>query len=200
MKLVERLQQATKKLTELGIEHALAGGLVASLYRRQPRATADIDIVVLTEEETRATQVLQALGLRPFPLRKADLEGGPAFAIKRKSTPVFLVCGRGRDQSDPIGVDLILANMPWAKSALERAQSNRIDFGLGQTPCITAEDLILAKIYSVGNQATRFMDLDDLRSILESGRELDWTYINDQIKTLGLRFPKALIPFAPKLT
>lgn len=184
------------------LKYALAGGLVASLYRQQPRATADIDLVVFTDVEARAAHLLVSIGLETVSLRQAHLEGGPMFAIKRKSTPVFMICGRGGNKKDVVGVDLILSNVPWAHSALDRAQVNRVNFGFGGIPCLTCEDLILSKLYSVSNQSSRFMDLDDLRSILENAdlaAKMEWSYVRDQVETLGLSIPEALRPFAAHL-
>ncbi len=202
MEIVNRLRQVVHELEQERLEYALAGGLVASLYRKHPRATADIDLVIFTDVEAQATRLLTSLGLKASPIRQASLEGGPMFAIKRKSTPVFLVCGRAEAKPNDVGVDLILSNVPWAKSALERAQANRVDFGFGDIPCITREDLVLAKLYSIGNQSTRFMDLDDLRSIFEQAESkpgIDLCYVRDQMKRLGLSIPDALLPFVPKL-
>jgi hypothetical protein len=85
--------------------------------------------------------------------------------------------------------------MPWVEIALERSQANRIDFGFGPVTCITVEDLVLSKLYSVKNQSTRFMDLDDLKSIFEVNQKLDWVYLRHQMKQLNLTVPESLKPF-----
>lgn len=198
MKLAERLEQSVREIERNGLKYALAGGLVASLYRKEPRATADIDLVILTGDVDQARAILKALGLKPHPLRQAELEGGPMFSIKKKNTPVFLLCGRSPDRADAIGVDLILSGMPWTQAALERAQANRVDFGFGGIPCLTLEDFVLSKLYSVRNQSTRFMDLDDLRSIFESTDEIDWVYVVDGMRRWELPIPDALKIFVPK--
>lgn len=194
MNLLTRLKQAIEYLEQNQIEYALAGGLVASLYRKQPRATSDIDLAILTADVKKVEELLAALNLDVHPLRKANLEGGPAFAIKRQTTPVYMLCGRSKDEM--VGVDFILSNMPWVVQALDRARANQIDFGFGPIFCITVEDLILSKLYSVKNQSTRFMDLDDIRSIFEATDDLDWLYLNHQIKQLHLSIPDVLKPFA----
>lgn len=198
MELVQRLKQVVVEIERLKLPFSLAGGLVASLYRQAPRATADIDIVILTDDADSAKAILRALDLTPHALRQADLEGGPMLAIKRKNTPVFLLSGRAPKQPHSISVDLILSSMPWVLNAIERASPNRVDFGFDAIPCLTLEDLILSKLYSFGNQPTRFMDLDDLRSIFESKNEIDWTYLLDQINRLKLLVPPELFPFVPQ--
>jgi hypothetical protein len=195
MNLLFRMQQSVELFQNKQIRFALAGGMVASLYRNQPRATADIDFAVWLHDDATAKDILNALGLEAHRLRKAQLEGGPAFAIKRENTPVYMLCGRSPGAE--IGVDLILLSVPWVNSALDRAQANAVDFGFGGVPCITAEDLVLSKLYALNNQPTRFMDLDDIRSILEAQSELDWIYLRDQAKHLGLSIPDAIKQWFP---
>jgi len=132
-----------------------------------------------------------------IPLEKLNLKEDHFLQLK-KNTPVYIVCGRSEELNKKIGVDFLLSSMPWSKNALNRAQFNLIDFGCGEIPCITIEDLILSKLYSLKNQSTRFMDLDDLRSIFESKNIIDWAYVKDQVIELKLTFPKALKPFIPK--
>lgn len=146
-------------------------------------------------DETVAGEILKSLGLETHLVRKAQLEGGPAFAIKRENIPVYMLCGRSLGVE--IGVDLILLSVPWVNSALDRAQANAVDFGFGGVPCITAEDLVLSELYALNNQPTRFMDLDDIRSILEAQSEPDWIYLRDQLKHLGLSIPDAIKPWFP---
>lgn len=193
MNLHSKMQQAVELFQNRQIRFALAGGLVASLYRNQPRATADIDFAVWLHDDAIAVGILEVLGLEVHRLRKAQLEGGPAFAIKRENTPVYMLCGRSPGAE--IGVDLILLSVPWVISALDRAQVNSVDFGFGGVPCLTVEDLLLSKLYAVNNQPTRFMDLDDIRSILESEVNVDWVYLRDQVKHLALTIPEAVGPW-----
>jgi len=180
---------------------ALAGGFVASYYRKSPRATNDLDILFFAGEDhvQEAEKIISHFGLTPHLLRKADLEGGPLFAIKRRSTPVYIVAGRTKNSENfSIGLDLLLPTLPWAQSALERAVHNKIDFGFGLIPCLTVEDILISKIYALKNQPTRFMDLDDIKSIFESDHSLNLAYIANQMKTLELHFPKEVHPFLPK--
>lgn len=197
MTLVEKLKLTIEQLKKHEITFALAGGLVASLYRAEARATGDIDFAILTSDEKIVEAILKNLNLNSSVLRKAHLEGGPMFAIKKQNTPVYILCGRGKTPED-VGVDFILSTVPWVERALQRAQANQIDFGFGQVPCLTLEDLIISKCYSVKNQPTRFMDLDDLRSIFESKNNIDWVYVEDRMKYLNLKIPDALKAFLPK--
>lgn len=81
--------KVVKILQREKVRYALAGGLVASLYRREERLTKDLDFLIFSESKSleKATQIIRSLGLKSHVIRKADLEGGPLFAIKRKNRP-----------------------------------------------------------------------------------------------------------------
>lgn len=189
-----------KALKKEKVRYALAGGLVASLYRLEERLTKDLDFLILSESGShrKAMQIISTFGLKPNVIRKADLEGGPLFAIRRKNTPPWIVAGRAEGDSSRIGLDFILPDMPWFTNALTRAEQNNIDFGFGKIPCLTVEDLIIAKLFSLKNDQTRFADLDDLKSIFLSQRPLDLDYMSGQIQRLGLVVPPPLKEVAPK--
>ena len=203
MNLTQFFQKVIDHLNTEKIQYALAGGMVASLYRKTPRATHDIDLVIYAqdqpeEEEKIAQSIIRALDLEPHLLRKADLEGGPLFARKKKSTPIYIVAGRSSKETHTIGLDLILSRFPWAKKALVRAQENCVDFGFSPVPCLTVEDFVLSKLNAIENQSTRFMDLDDLKSIFGSDYDIDIEYLCNEMLSLGLRLPETIAPFAPQ--
>lgn len=181
------------------VRYALAGGLVASLYRREERLTKDLDFLLLAEthSQQKATQIIRSFGLAPHVIRKADLEGGPLFAIKRKSTPPYIIAGRAKGDVSKIGLDFILPEVPWFENALIRSEQNNIDFGFGKVACLTVEDVIVAKFYSFQNDQTRFNDLDDLKSIFLAGRHLNLAYLSGQMNRLGLVVPKLIKEMAP---
>ena len=182
------------------VRYAIAGGLAASLYRKEERLTRDLDFLIFSESHTqeRATQILVSLGLTPHVIRKADLEGGPLFAIKRKTSEPWIIAGRGETDSTKIGLDFILPEMPWFESALMRAEQNRIDFGFGKVASLTVEDVILSKFFSLKNDQTRFNDLDDLKSILLTQHPLDLAYLSGQMQRLDLVVPKPIEEMVPK--
>ena len=88
MSLDELFQAAVRVLRGRNVPFAVAGGFAADLYRREPRLTMDVDFVILTESHgaQAAVSVVEALGLQAGIVRKADLAGGPQFAIRRRST------------------------------------------------------------------------------------------------------------------
>ena len=200
MNLTEFFKKVVKTLQEQNIEYAVAGGLVASLYRQNERTTNDLDFLVLTADHTQetASSIIQQFGLTPHIIRQADLEKGPLFAIKRKTSIPFMIAGRGEKTKPGIGLDFILPSMPWFEEAMKRAQYNKIDFGFGSIPCLTKEDLILSKFYSLKNDPARFNDLDDLKSIFLAKHEIDLPYIGGQMQKLQLIVPESLKDFAPQ--
>lgn len=199
MDLMQALKKGVTHLKEAEVDFALAGGLVASLYRNEARATQDIDFVFLSKTaEKTAKQILGALDLEIHELRKAQLEGGPLFSIKRQTTPIWIMAGRPAKGESGTGLDLLFPDFPWAEKAVERAQTHQVDFGTGPIPCLTIEDFILSKLFALRNQATRFMDLDDLKSIFESKSSIDLVYLISEMTRLKLEIPKVLRTFAPK--
>ena len=106
-----------------------------------------------------------------------------------------MVCGVDKSK---IQVDFLLPGIPWFKEALQRAQNHRIDFGFAKVPCLTVEDFILSKFYSVANRADRFKDLDDLQSVFRANRALDFDYLVNRMSELRLKIPEVLRKEAPK--
>lgn len=187
-------------LKEKNLRYALAGGLIASVYRKSERLTKDVDFLMLAPSATqkKAEEIIKSFGLQPVVIRKADLEGGPLFAIKRKTSKPMMVCGRSKDTPTMIGLDFILPEMPWFEKALERAQHNQIDFGIGfLVPALTVEDVIIAKLYALKNRPNRFQDLDDLQSIFAANSDLNLAYIINAMKESDLKIPTELAPFSP---
>ncbi len=192
---------AVQALDKYGISYAVAGGIAVSLYRESPRMTMDVDLVIWSESDClqTAVTVLESLGLEAGIARKADLAGGPLFAIRQRNTAACMVVGRSADQSHAWGVDILLPAMPWARNAVSRAQDNRIDFGFGAVPTLTLEDVILAKLHALGAGIPRPKDMDDLQSIYTAnGGEIDTVYLAAQMKRFAFIVPRAAEPFCAK--
>lgn len=200
MNLIEFFKEVVRVLQESDVEYALAGGLVASMYRINERTTNDLDFLIVAEKGTQeaASSIIRKFKLVPHVVRSADLEGGPLFAIKKKNSKPYIVAGRAKKDDQQIGLDFILPSMPWFDEAIKRAQYNKIDFGFGPVPSLTKEDVIISKFYSLKNDPTRFNDLDDLKSIMQAGHEIDMPYICGQMQRLQLTVPDSLKDIVPK--
>lgn len=192
MNLKEFFAKVVVVLKKEKVRFALAGGLVASLYRQEERLTKDLDFLILAESHTeqKAIHIIRSLGLNPSVIRRADLEGGPPW----------MVAGR---KEAAIGLDFILPEMPWFQSALMRAEQNLIDFGFGKpesgkVACLSIEDVIVAKFFALKNDSTRFNDLDDLKSIFLGKHPLDLDYLSGQMQRLGLVVPEPIQKIVPK--
>lgn len=201
MTIAELFNAALKELKKTRVRFALAGGMAASLYRDQARTTMDLDFLILAKKDSRqiAEKVIRSLGLTPNSVTKAVLEGGPQFAIKRGTGPIYMTIGRDPHDKDAPGLDFILPEMPWFESAMERAQQNLIDFGFGAIPCLSPEDIFISKLYSLYNDSTRLMDLSDLSSILATQKEIDVVYISNQMRKLKLLLPREFAKEAPPI-
>jgi hypothetical protein len=201
MSLESLFKDAVRQLEHRQVSYAVAGGLAASLYRQEPRMTMDVDLVIMAESGTTDTaiSVLQSIGLEAGIARKADLAGGPLFAIRRRNTAACMVVGRSADKSHAWGVDILLPAMPWVRDAVLRAQDNRVDFGFGGVPTLTLEDIILAKLHALGAGIPRPKDMDDLQSIYAAnGGEIDTVYLAAQMRRFAFTVPRAVEPFIPK--
>ena len=197
MSLEELFQQTVAELRRRRVTFAVAGGFAASLYRREPRVTMDVDLAIATDNALEiATAVIETVGLTAAIAREADLAGGPLFAIRRRRTQPCMVVGRRPGAPLEEGVDLLLPAIPWVESALQRAQANKVDFGFGPVPVLTIEDMILSKLYVL--RRLRAKDLDDLQSIFEAGREIDRAYLDGHVRRLGIVIPRATEPFLPE--
>jgi len=199
MDLIKFFEKVVEALRDSNVDYALAGGLVASIYRENERTTNDLDFLIFSGAKTQelASSIIRQFKLVPHIIRKADLEGGPMFAVKRKNTTPYIIAGRAGKNKQGIGLDFILPDMPWFEEAIKRAGYNEIDFGFAPIPCLTKEDVIISKFYSLKNDQRRFNDLDDLKSIFQAGHKIDMPYICGQMQKLKLSVPDSLKDFAP---
>ena len=59
------------------------------------------------------------------------------------------------------------------------------------------EDVLISKLYALQGKV-RPKDLDDLHSIIVSGREIDFAYLRSGISSLGLKLPSTGKEFIPQ--
>ena len=178
-RFVSELMQATES------EYVVIGGVAASAVG-EPRATKDVDVVVLVAPE-KAENLLEAIehkGLkisrRPEVLRKLK-EGKPAKILWDKK----------------FSFDLRLASYGIDAKALSRSILIAI-LKLGVTlRIVSPEDLIVYKL-------ARFEDIDkrDIRGVVRTTEMLDWPYIVEETNTLAgeIGKPELLVRLAEILT
>lgn len=192
MKLSEIFKAASEALASIDCAFAVGGGLAADLYRRETRTTKDADFLFLADgmEVDKGRELLEKLNLTVGEVKLHHLTRAPS--MNKKSKEVYILVGRGKEDGVP-GVDLLLPPFPWFANAMRRAQSNLMDFGFGPVPTLTAEDIVLAKLF-----ANRYKDLDDVQSIFEAKTPLDIGYLAAEMDRLRFCFPPDLVQVAPK--
>jgi len=159
--LTDQLKRMVQFLYKQKIDYALAGGLAFSALV-EPRATMDIDLVVMVKEKQ----------LNHFKdLLKQEFES----IITHKEPMQFNLVKIWRVinfiEDREMIFDFILAESKFHKNAIERAFE--IEFFGSKLKVITLEDLILLK-----NCANRTQDLADLDKIYETyDDEIDHGYL-----------------------
>jgi len=152
--LLSVLQDLIAWLTVQQIPGIVIGGVAASILGR-PRATRDVDAVILLDQN----------GWKEF------LEAGERFGFKprypdslhfAKQARVLLV----RHETSGIDADISLGLLPFEQEAIARAQS--IDVSGIRIPLPTPEDLIIMK--AVANRAR---DVADIEGLLDAHPKLN---------------------------
>ena len=189
------LKAAVEKFEKGGARYCLVGGHAASLYRAQERLTKDVDFAICadppTESQAHAELVVSALGLTPM---VGFIPPGAAEPKRRSVCMVTSVPVLGESKGL---IDILLPDLPWVSKAVERAQHNRLNLGFAAVPVITPEDLVIAKCYALRNSPDRFQDLDDLKEIFISVKDLDRDYLEPSLQAHDLVIPEQVKGFLP---
>jgi predicted nucleotidyltransferase component of viral defense system len=193
MNFANTLKKSLMLLEQYNIPYAIAGGLAANLYRSELRLTADLDIAVMADISMlkKLSKILAELDLATGQVKEGDLKKIP-FRRKKSKTVVQIIVGRNTSNSQSIGVDFLLMTLPWVTNAIKRAQFNKIKIFEHICPCLTIEDLFLAKLHALKNDK-RFKDLDDVEQLLTKQKEFDLAYLTGRMLELQLPIPAEII-------
>jgi hypothetical protein len=169
--LAEVLSDLMTEFNRRAVEYASAGGWAYSALV-EPRATTDIDLLILVEQPTHDTvrellsPVFSSIVVHPGPMKFHGIAIWRAVGIRREQEVV---------------VDLLLADSAFLRTALGRRQT--VTFGASAVLILTLEDLILLKML-----AGRLQDRADLEKIEARKGELsvDWAYVEGWKSKLGL--------------
>ena len=131
--LVQALSTLISDFNRHGLEYALAGGWAFSALV-EPRATTDIDLLILIEQPSR--EGIQSLFSALFDSTVVH----PAPMVFR-GISIWRTVGIRGDQE--VVVDLLLTDSEYLRTALARRRM--VLFGTLQVPILTIEDLILLK-------------------------------------------------------
>lgn len=169
--LIHALSDLITEFNHRGVSYALAGGWAYSALV-EPRATTDIDILILLEPPSReqvrilVSSLFDSTIIHPAPMVFQGIS-------------IWRIVGVRANQE--VILDFLLADSTYLRSALSR--SGRIPFGSLLVPILTLEDLILLKIL-----AGRLQDQADLEKIRARGADLqiDWAYVGQWKQVLGV--------------
>lgn len=169
--LAQTLSTLITDFNRRGIQYALAGGWAYSALV-EPRATTDIDVLLLLEQPSRDR--LQSLLSSLFDSTIVH----PAAMIFH-GISIWRCVGILKNQE--VVIDLLLADSEYLQTALSRRRQILLDDL--SVPILTMEDLILLKTL-----AGRLQDQADLEKIRLRQDELhvDWTYVGEWKAKLGL--------------
>ena len=159
-RLQDALERINSRLTQLGIQHALVGGLAVSAWGKA-RLTKDVDLKVGVDR-SHIGDLLARLGPGYRPLGPEALAAAPQMGL------LFLL-----DDQD-VRIDLMMLDTAFDAKVLERAVA--VELMGGRTfPTATAEDVIVYKLLS-----SRPHDFEDASSIVKRQKDrLDRDYILD---------------------
>ena len=107
------LGKASETFSKYEIDFALAGGLIADVYRGEPRTTDDLDFVVALDNKDldKAKNIIADLGYSPKIITEAELKGNTRFRRQAaRSTPQIII-GRSEEKTLWRGSTLTFSSM-----------------------------------------------------------------------------------------
>ena len=169
--LVQALSTLIADFNRRGLNYALAGGWAFSALV-EPRATTDIDLLMLVEQPSRE-------GIQSLLSPQFDSTVVHPAPMRFQGISIWRAVGIRGDQE--VVVDFLLADSEYLRTALARRRV--VAFDALQVPILTLEDLILLKTI-----AGRLQDRADLEKIEARQVKLavDWGYVEKWKAKLGL--------------
>ncbi len=169
--LVQAFSDLITDFNRRGVTYALAGGWAYSALV-EPRATTDIDLLILLEPPSRdqvqtlVSSLFDSTVIHPAPMVFQGIS-------------IWRIVGIRSDQE--IIVDFLLADSAYLHTALDRRRT--VPFGALQVPMLSLEDLIILKMV-----ARRLQDRADLEKIhaRQADLHINWTYVDHWKTRLGL--------------
>lgn len=153
-------------LTDRKTPHVIIGGVAASLQGK-PRATGDIDAVIMTDE-TALAEFLTDAAAHGFPPRIANAR---EFAVANR---VILLKHTG----DDINVDLSMGILPFEEDMIARAVRTHA-FGI-DVPLASPEHLIVMKTL-----AFRPRDVGDIESLLDKNPRIEFRRVRRWLRLVS---------------
>lgn len=168
------LRLVASLLEGASIPYMLSGSMALNFYAT-PRMTRDIDIVV--QIESKDVEKIVRIFSPEFYVDEEMIRG----AI-RDGIPFNVI-----HLSSVTKTDLIpLKPTKHQRTALKRRKF--LDFGGRKIAVITAEDLILSKLFWAKDSLSE-VQLRDVRCLLDKSSDLDMAYVDEWVRKLGLLQP-----------
>ena len=171
----EVLFDTSRKLDDAGIPHMLTGSFALAFYVHEFRGTNDLDIVI----EARADHVGPLMTMFPESDDWYISESAVREAITQHR--MFNVI----NSATGLKLDLIQLKTDEFEqlkfSRRQRVERDGVGFWI-----ITPEDLLLSKL-AWGKRGASALQANDVRVLIRDYPELDWSYANKWIDSLGLR-------------
>lgn len=176
--LLDALNDLTNWLEEQNVPGVVIGGVAASLLGR-PRATRDVDALVLLDEK-KWEDFLKSASQFNFIPRISD-----PIKFARQARVLLL-----QHKSSGIDIDISFGFLPFEKDCINRA--NRVTAGSINILVPSPEDLIIMKAVAHRNR-----DLIDIESIMETHPQINIDYIRQQLSEFSavLDMPEILEDF-----
>ncbi|HMA76569.1 MAG TPA: nucleotidyl transferase AbiEii/AbiGii toxin family protein [Candidatus Krumholzibacteriaceae bacterium] len=169
---LEFLKEITRRLDSAGIPYMLTGSMALALYTR-PRMTRDIDIVIQCRPPDSETMV---------ELFETDCyvdEQEVRDAITSR-TMFNIIHNEWIIKADFI----VRKNNKYRRLEFDRRRQFTIE---GESIWVVSpEDLILSKLCWVKDGNSE-LQREDVRAMLQTGRDLEWKYIKKWAEDLGVR-------------
>lgn len=169
--LVQTFSDLITDFNRRAVVYALAGGWAYSALV-EPRATTDIDLLILLDPPSREhvqtliSSLFDSTIIHPAPMIFQGIS-------------IWRIVGIRSEQE--VVVDFLLADSAYLRTALERRQT--VPFGALRVPMLSIEDLVILKMV-----AGRLQDRADLEKIRarQADLRIDWSYVDRWKATLGL--------------
>jgi hypothetical protein len=170
--LAEAVADLLADFNRRNVQYALAGGWAFSALI-EPRATTDIDVLILLDRPSSESihsllaPLFESLIVHPTPMRMHGISMWRTVGVRRQKEII---------------VDFLLADSEFLRSALARKRQTPLR---GEMISVVAlEDLMLLKML-----AGRLQDLADLEKIdsRKTDLQIDWSYIDQWKAALGLK-------------
>jgi hypothetical protein len=169
--LVRALSDLINDFNGRGLQYALAGGWAYSALV-EPRATTDIDFLVLVEQPSPEN-------IRNLLSAQFDSTVIHPAPMVFKGISIWRCVGIRQDRE--VVVDFLLADSDYLRTALTHRRT--VGFLATQVSVLALEDLILLK--TLAGRLQDQADLEEIRS-RQDELDIDWGYVKEWKSKLGL--------------